>query len=345
MARLFFLLSGEHVTLPSSELKAILETEGHEYSVVGELRQVLRIKASIECVESIVRRAALTRVCCSELFCSKATTAEILRRSRSARFEEYLEKGKTFVVRARRIGESAPRVDSSKLEREIGAIALDRVEQARVRLTNPDATFLGIITEDSFILGCKLAEIQPKPFVERRPRKRPFFHPSAMPAKLARCMVNLAQPKVGDLVLDLFCGTASMLIEAGLIGCRVVGFDVQWRMVRGSLRNLRYYGVMPEGMLRADARCPPIRQVDSMVTDPPYGRSAKTLGRPVNAIVKDFLSTAADCVPRGRRVCVASPKDARIDGMVEGSGFKLVESHYVYVHRSLTREIAVLERV
>jgi len=345
VAKLFFLVSGEHPTLPFSEVKAVLEAEGHRYSVVGQLRQVLRIDADVECVDSIVHRAALTRACCSELFSVKANVAEIFRECRSVSFEKHIRKGKTFVVRVRRIGESAPEIDSVELEQKIGEIILDRVKGVKVRLTDPDVTFFGVLTGDAFVFGRRLAEIPAKPFVERRPRKRPFFHPSAMPAKLARCMVNLAQPRVGDVVLDPFCGTASMLIEAGLIGCRLVGFDVQWRMVRGSLRNLRHYGVEPEGVLRADARYPPVRMVDCVVTDPPYGRSAKTLGREVGDIVKHFLSIAKDCVPRGRRVCVAFPKGVEIGRMAKSSGFKLVESHYVYIHRSLTREIAVLERV
>jgi tRNA (guanine10-N2)-dimethyltransferase len=272
-------------------------------------------------------------------------TPGILRTTQSVQLKEWIKKGDSFVVRVRRIGESAPEVESTDLEKRIGALVLNKVKGTKVKLTNPDLTFFGVLTEGKFIFGAKLAEIYPKPFVERRPRKRPFFHPSAMPAKLARCMVNLAQPKVGDLILDPFCGTASMLIEAGLIGCRVVGMDVQRRMVRGSLRNLCYYGVSREGIVKADARYPPIREVDRIVTDPPYGRAASTLGREIGEIVKDFLSTARSYIPKRRRICIASPESVKIGKMAEELGYKLVESHPVYVHRSLTREVAVLERV
>ncbi len=345
MAKLFFLVSGEHATLPVSELKAILEAEGHSYDIVDRFRQVVRVEAALGCIKPIVRRSALTRVCCAEILCTEAETGKILRQSRLASFEKHVKKGESFVVRVRRIGESAPDVDSVELEREIGAAIWDKVKGVRVNLRAPDVTFFGVLTGGVFVLGRKVAEIIPKAFVERGPRRRPFFHPSAMQAKLARCMVNLAQPRAGELVLDPFCGTASMLIEAGLIGCRVVGFDVQWRMVRGSLRNLDRYGVEADGVLRADARCPPVRAVDCIVTDPPYGRSAKTLGREVSDIVENFLRVATDCIAHGRRVCIAFPKSVGIRKLAEGSGFKVVESHYVYVHRSLTREVAVLERV
>jgi len=345
VASLFFLLSGEHKTLPFAELKAILEAEGYQYRVSGTLNQVVRLETGVECIKAIVKRAALTRVCCAELVYTQAEISKILRETRAVPFENSVKKDQTFVVRVRRIGESSPEVDSMKLERKIGATVLDRVEGSRVNLKNPDLTLFGVITEDKFVLGLKLAEIHAKPYVERRPRKRVFFHPSAMPAKLARCMVNLAQPRAEDIVLDPFCGTGSFLIEAGLIGCRVVGFDVQWRMVRGTLRNLRYYGVDPDGVLRADARHPPLRSVDYIVTDPPYGRSATTLGRNIQEIVRDFLTKTRDCVSRGRRICIAFPKGTRIGGIARRMGFRLIESHSVYVHRSLTRDVAVLERI
>jgi tRNA (guanine10-N2)-dimethyltransferase len=156
--------------------------------------------------------------------------------------------------------------------------------------------------------------------------------------------VNLAQPRKGDLILDPFCGTGGMLVEAGLIGCRVLGFDAKPHMLRGGLKNILHYGIKPEGVAIADARYPPVAKVDCIVTDPPYGRSASTLGTSTRLIVEDFLSAVRDTIPRGRRICMAAPKTVRIDDAGEEAGFKHIESHFVYVHRSLTREIVVFEK-
>ncbi len=108
MSKLFFLLSGEHPTLPFSELKAILEAEGHEYQVLEKLSQVLRVKADIESVKSIEFRSALTRVCGVELLCCSADAEEIFKMARSAPLEEFIQKGESFAVRVRRVRESAP---------------------------------------------------------------------------------------------------------------------------------------------------------------------------------------------------------------------------------------------
>jgi tRNA (guanine10-N2)-dimethyltransferase len=344
VSRLFFLLSGEHPTLPFSELKAVLEAEGHKYQILEKLTQVLRVEANVESVKSLRRRSAMTRVCCLELLCCSANAKEIFEKTRSASLEEFIHEGESFVVRVRRVRESAPHLLGVELERKLGEIILKKAKNVKVDLTNPQKTFFGVLTDDKFLFGLKIAEISPRPFTQRRPRKRPFFHPSAMPPKLARCMVNLAKPKTGQLVLDPFCGTASMLIEAGLIGCRVLGSDAKRHMVEGSLRNLLHYGVKPEGMIVADALKPPAIKADCIVTDPPYGRSATTLGRGTRQIVKDFFSALQDCLAEARRICIAAPKSVKAGRLGEESGLRHIESHFAYVHRSLTREIAVFER-
>jgi len=345
VTKLFFLLSGEHPTLPTSELKSILEAEGFKYRVLQELTQVLRLEADVNSVKSVLIRSAMTRVCATELFTCDANEAEILERMRSMSLEGIIERKESFVARIRRIRGSGPQLTRGELEGKLGKLILNKVGGTRVNLNNPKKTFFGVLTDNRLVFGLKIGEVSPKPFIERRPRKRPFFHPTAMSAKLARCMVNLAQPKVGELVLDPFCGTASMLIEAGLIGCRVVGSDVKRRMVEGSLQNLLCYGVKPEGMAVADARHLPTTKTDCIVTDPPYGRSATTLGWSTQQIMQDFLSTVEDRLQRGRRLCTASPKSIGVVKMGKELGFKHVESHLVPVHGSLTREIVVFERM
>jgi len=302
------------------------------------------VETDVNSVKPVMFRSAMTRVCATELFNCNAKVTDIFKRIHSTPIERIVESGESFVVRIRRIRGNAPHLDRGELERKLGELILNKVKGTRVNLKKPQKTFFGVLTDNKLIFGLKIGEVPPKPFVERRPRKRPFFHPTAMKAKLARCMVNLAQPKAGELVLDPFCGTATMLIEASLIGCRVVGFDVKRRMVEGSLRNLLHYNVRPEGLAVADARHPPAVMADCIVTDPPYGRSATTLGWSTKQIMKKFLPSVEDMLPRGRRICTASPKSIRVGNIGRELGFKHVESHLVYIHRSLTREIAVFER-
>ncbi|MEJ2272074.1 MAG: TRM11 family methyltransferase [Candidatus Bathyarchaeota archaeon] len=343
MEKLFFLVSCEHPTLPISELRAILETEDAKYKILERFTQVLRIESNPICVEAIRFRSALTRVCCKEIFNCKANLQEILGYINSQVIEQYIG-NESFVVRIRRVKGATPELDRVNLEGELGEQILRSNKNSKVDLSKPQKKFFGIITDNRFLFGLVIAEIIPKPFSERRPRRRPFFHPTAMPAKMCRTMVNLSQPKNGDLLLDPFCGTGGMLVEAGLIGCRVIGFDAKPHMLRGGLKNLMHFGINLEGLIIADARFSPVKEVNCIATDPPYGRSASTLGSVTRLIVEDFLYSVADTIPRGRKICMASPKTIHVSETAEDAGFKHLESHFVYVHKSLTREIVVFER-
>lgn len=345
VAKLFFLFSGEHETLPVSELEAILESEDYPFKEIEKLDQTLRIEAEPICAEAVRQRAAFTRICALELFCCKSRIKHIVRDVSHTDFKAVLNYGESFAVRVKRVKGYAANIDVMALERKLGELILHDASKAKVNLENPDKTFIGILTDEKFVFGIRLSEISAKPFVERRPKNKPFFHPSAMMPKIARCMVNLAKPKAGELVFDPFCGTGSMLIEAALIGCRILGLDIQKRMVKGCLKNLAYFNIKPEGIIIGDAKKPPIVKVDCMVTDPPYGRSATTLKRTTRQIIEETLEAIKDMLDKKRLICMAAPKTLNIRQIGLNLGYKHLGSHFVYFHRSLTREIAVFEKV
>jgi tRNA G10 N-methylase Trm11 len=193
VAKLFFLLSGENKTLPASELTAILETEGYAFELVEKLDQTVRLEADQNSVKAVQRRSAYTRICASELFTCRAEETAIMKLADSTNFKSVLKEGESFAVRIKRVRTYAEKIGTMALEGKLGQHILQNTMKTKVNLKTPDKTFIGILTSEKLVFGVKLAEIPPKPFVERRPRKKPFFHPSAMPSKLARCMVNLAR--------------------------------------------------------------------------------------------------------------------------------------------------------
>ena len=343
MDKLFFLLSGEHKTLPYAELKAILEAEKIKFEELDRSTQVIRIEANPKCIENIRLRAALTRVCCIEFFNCVAKYNEILSYVSKVPFENFINDGETFCVRIKRIRGASPHISCLMLEKEIGGEILKKKPKVKVNLENPDKMFFGVLTDGRFIFGLKVAEIDPGEFIERRPSRKPFFHPTAMPAKLARCMVNLARATRGSTVLDPFCGTSSILIEAGLIGCKIIGLDVKKKMIYGSKENLSYFKLKPEALILGDALKPPLKCeiADFIVTDPPYGRSATTMGLKVESVFESFFSNTIEVLSRGGFICVASPSRIGVSKFGVDYGLKHLESHFVYVHGGLTREISV----
>jgi tRNA (guanine10-N2)-dimethyltransferase len=344
VVKLFFLLSGENETLPSAELSAILEAEGFKFSILEKLDQIIRVKADINCIKYIYLRSAYTRICALELFTCDANEKIIIDSINNIKLNGFINENKSFAVRIKRIRNYAKKQIVMRLERKIGKIILENTRKTRVNLTSPDNIFIGILTSGKFVFGLKIAAISPKPFGERRPRKKPFFHPSAMPSKLARSMVNLARAKKNNLILDPFCGTGSTLIEATFISCRTVGLDAQRKMIKGCKKNLEHFNINPEGLILADARKHPILKVDCVVTDPPYGRCCSTMKSTTKKIVEDVLSEVTSLLDKGDKICIASPKSIHLSVVGERKGYKHLESHFVYVHGSLTREIAVFEK-
>lgn len=343
MAKLFFLISGEYESLSFSELKAILETEGHIHCITEKLDQTVRLESDLQCIPDIQHRSAYTRICALELFTSEATEEAIARATSATDFNEVLEEGESFAVRIRRVKEYSAKSETMRLERQLGNLILKSTFNTNVNLEKPTKTFFGVLTNHQLIFGLRLAEIQPKPFVERRPRKKSFFHPSAMNAKLARCMVNLAHARSGETVLDPFCGTGTTIVEATMIGCKAVGIDVQRRMAEGTKRNLIQFG-LNSAVLVADARKLPLTKIDAVVTDPPYGKSATTLKTSTKALVENILSSSKPLLSKGQRICIASPKTLQVAEIGTALNYKHVESHFAYVHRTLTREIAVFQK-
>jgi len=344
VAKIFFLLSGEFESLSFAELKAILEVEGYAYTVTEKLDLTARIEADVESIRQVVRRSAYTRVCALELFTCPASNNAITETANAVDFKTVLGEGETFEVRIRRIKEYSTKDATMALESLLGKLILQNVKHAKVNLTKPDKTFFGILTSGKLVFGLKLAEVQPKPFVERRPRKKPFFHPSAMNSKLARCMVNLAHAEENAYLLDPFCGTGTTIIEASLIGVRAIGIDAQRRMAEGAKRNVKHFGLNAEAIVIADARKLPLTHISCVVTDPPYGRSATTLKSNTKAIVEGILTSARELLGKGQRICIASPKTIGISAVGTQLGYKHLESHFAYVHRTLTREVAVFEK-
>jgi tRNA (guanine10-N2)-dimethyltransferase len=341
---LFFLLSGENETLPRSELKAILETEGYVFNEMEQFDQVLRLDVDIKCVNAVKKRSAYTRICALELFACEASMTEILQKANSIRFRDMLKNGEAFSVRIKRVKTYSEDLNTMTLEAALGKVVLQSAENVKVNLDTPDKTFIGVLTSNKLIFGVKLAEVETKPYVTRRPRKKPFFHPSAMQSKLARCMVNLSHARACELLLDPFCGTGSILIEASLIGCHVIGIDVQPRMAKGCAENLQHFKLDYQGLIIADGREPPLLRVDHIVTDPPYGRSATTMKSNTKLIIEALLTSAQSMLRKGQRICIAAPKTLNIVQVGTSLGYKHVESHFAYVHRTLTREIAVFEK-
>ena len=341
----FLLLSGENPTLPRAEVAAILDSERCPVADVLEYHRIVRLRTTQLGVQAVARRAAYTRTACREIFSCEANESKILEMVGTTSFNEFLNQGEAFKVEVVNMSlhHSHEPVDTRVLEAKIGRAILDEVPRARVDLSRDSKTFCGVATSESFLLGLSL-DAEERGFGARRLHSRPFFHPSAMQPKLARCMVNLSRARPGEVFLDAFCGTGSQLVEAASIGCTVLGSDIDPRMIRGAAQNLLFSCAGEHHLCVADARSVPFKSFDSCASDPPYGRGSSTHGAQAGSLVRGFLARAIDALGRGDYLCLAFPEGGGIREFGVDAGFKVLETHLVREHKSLTREVAVLKK-
>ncbi|TMI13432.1 methyltransferase domain-containing protein [Candidatus Bathyarchaeota archaeon] len=340
-ARFFFILSGEHSTLPLAELKAILQAYSIDYRIVGSFYKLIEVEADHAKLELIAGRGGYVDEMGEEVLHTEDNISSIKEGVESADLEQFLSSEDTFSVRVLRFGGVSKDLSRVHLESYLGGLLAEKTG-AKVDLRSPKKPFRGILAGSLFHLGL-ITHQRPKGSIHRRrPRKRAVFHPSTMPPKLARCLVNLSEVRDGETFLDPFCGVGGIAIEASLLGCEVVGVDALSRMVRSARRNLAHFGLKSYGLLRGDARNLPLRSADAIATDPPYGTGASTLKSTTKDILASFLPQAKVILSPGGKVVFASPLGTGAVDLAESHGFKVFDRHELYVHRSLTREILVL---
>jgi tRNA (guanine10-N2)-dimethyltransferase len=319
-----FEVLGENEHLGTAEILGVLDSEGTEYSKIEEDEGVLILESSLP-KGTFAERLGLTRTI--DEFLISGDQDNVIRY-----FEDADIKAESFCVRARRIRDNLPDISASEFQKRIGGILSKRY---KVELEKPDKEIRVIISK-RLHTGVKLGDISRKEFEDRRVQFRPFFSPISLHPKLARALVNLSRIKKGNTILDPFCGTGGILIEAAMIGARIAGSDVSSEMVTGCRKNLEASGHNGE-IFESDISDigNHIGPVDAVATDPPYGRSASTGGEDIGDLYERSFVSFKKVLKKGGHIAIILPnKESQEIGAVH---FELKESYDVRVHGSLTR--------
>lgn len=369
--QLAFELSGEHETLPKSEVLACLRALNIPYTEKTFSDGILVVDAQLspggKTFNVLSKRLGMTHYIYEIRGESKPKpekAEDILALIKNADIHGIMKQERTFAVRVRVKQKDTPlflsegkRPLSSKrdLERKAGEII--KRKGYEVDLTNPAKTFVLLFAKNTCFLCSLVHSTDKKQFGGRRPHLRPFFLPGVITPKIARALVNLSEIKEGGgVLLDPFCGTGGILIEAGLIGgaTTLVGIDVQKKMARGAEANLRFYGLYAN-LVVGDASKMALRDdsVDAIVTDPPYGRSSLVSGvgyftaesRSLfrESLYRNALAEFHRVLKKRGKVVVISNSDS-IYSLSREYGFRILNRCKYRVHKSLSRYVAVLEK-
>ena len=243
--------------------------------------------------------------------------------------------GKTFRVKAKRLGDQNPD-EGQSLSRNIGRLIARRY---KVDLDAPEVE-LRILMASKIHAGILVGEVDRSSFEARKSEYRPFSHPISLHPRLAKALVNLAGIKPGQTILDPFCGTGGILLEAGLIGCKILGGDIDQRMIDGSIQNLEHYGIMEPDIRKIDVS-DWSEKVDAIATDPPYGRSASTAKEPIDSLYKRAFEMSQSVLKPGGKLAIVLPDEKH----VKLSSLELEMIQPIRVHRSLTRYFCLFRKI
>ena len=335
--------SQEHPELPLAELKAVIECENINAEIDSITEGLVVLKGIsednfMEYYQILTRRLGYTHEIHEHIL--KTDVEKLDTDVLDVDWSNFIDKN--FAVRVKRIRSE---IDTVGYERKLGTLILENSDDIKVNLSNPNTLVRVVAYGDELYVGIERIKLNKKHFEESKPHKRPFFYPGSMNPKLARCMVNLSRIKEGELLLDPFCGTGGILIEAGLIGCKVVGSDIYWKMQNGTAINLDHYGITDYRTFHLDVReLKMYEKVSSVVTDPPYGISTSTGDVDGDDIFKEFFYAIYDNMKDDAYLCMASPHYVDLKPMVDEVGFVIVEEYGIKMHRSLTRIISVIRK-
>ncbi len=273
-------------------------------------------------------------------------------------------------------------------ERELAGFIWPNLKAPKANLDNPE-TLIELFFLNDEVYCCKNIFINREQFSKRKPHLRPEHSPISLNPKLARAMVNLTgiktapnkkfnkkdslslhnknknktKSKFSDsnaLVIDPFCGIGGILIEAGLMGFDVVGYDIDEVNLRKAEINLKHYGIKNFRLSRQDStkewpcnepcnencREKPAKYV---VADLPYGRSTKLSDNMENLYLNFIINLRRMKV---KSAVITFPNNANYKKLINAvnhkklikcSKLKIKHEFKIYIHKSLTKNVVVLE--
>jgi tRNA G10 N-methylase Trm11 len=225
---------------------------------------------------------------------------------------------------------------------------LDGIREAglkKVRLLRPEGNELlseRVLTREAldvvafpyhggFALG-PTAWVPDSAAMRQRGTRKPSPHPDiSLSPRLARTLVNLAGLKSGQTLLDPFCGSGTILVEACARSLRCLGVDSRSSRVQEARENIRWSigGVTDRGydIRKGDARdlSRMLRgtKVDAVVTEPlllpqlharPKTSTAREMIGESARVYNDSLAAMAESIHSEGRIVVVVPVIQTMEG-------------------------------
>lgn len=263
----------------------------------------------------------------------------------------------------------------SQLKRPVRFLSFETSGHSLVALRKQHVAEYSLIEDSGQLLWGKTVWVQDADDWSFRDRRRPYqdIKRGMMPPKLSRILVNLAsQGRVGTL-LDPYCGTGTLLMEAMLTDVSVVGSDNDPKAVEGAEKNLLWlidkyqiknkkYELFCSDATHIDQK---LTKVDFIATEPYLGPllearalpsfdKLKNIAKGLDKLYRGSLNSWHKLLDSGSRVVIVIPeidaygrsfKTLDIDDL-KRLGYNYVASvAYRKPQAVVVRNITILERI
>lgn len=317
--------------LSELELDSLFEIFDEKYSKKKENNFII-INTNFKKIYDLCERSSLIKSCFKII---KITEFKNL----SKTFSEISEKIKCpYKIRVK---DTIKKINSVKLEKELSGILWSSLKNPSVDLERPKTSIYVFLTNKKAYITELIWKIKPNRFKDTEPNSKPGFHPTVLRPWLARVLINLSRAK--NNLLDPFCGTGAVIIEAARMNIQTTGCDLDSRMIDKTKKNLKFYKINSD-IKRLDATTLSKhfnKKFNSIATDPPYKRSSFSSKENLSELYCEFFKEANKILKRNGYISLMIPKGTKIK---LPESLKLKYKADLYVHRGLTRRILVIQK-
>ncbi len=191
-------------------------------------------------------------------------------------------------------------------------------------LTPPNNEILAAFTE-KYLYIARTMVVYDSMLQQYRDESRPYISSEISTSpKVCRTLLNLAGARPGDTVLDPFCGTGTLLIEAAMLGMKCIGVDIEGDQVQGTKSNLLWFArdsgqKIEFQVIRGDSRQLSEliqKQVDAVAFEPNLGpvssaqpdmENAEDTIRELTDLYNEVLGQIGDVLRPDGRVAMTIP--------------------------------------
>ena len=322
-------LGGENTDLGKYEALELLKFQKYSPFLEKDYESIIVISTSKKIEKHIIARLSMTkRISCIVFTSDKENIKDIL-----TDLEEINIDDLNFAIR---------QIGGEKLESEKTAILIGEKISTKndTNLDTPQVTVL-FYQNKEFFISLKYAEIDTgyKRCLNHHISNRPYFSPIGIHPRIARAMINLSNCANDKTIIDPFCGTGGILIEAADMGLKVTGIDLKEKMIEFSKGNLKHYG-FKGNLINSDFKEITNVELGSIVCDPPYGIASTSGGENIKELMERSLDIFQKCMENKQRLVLAV-SDSK---MIIHENLTQIYKFEWYIHKSLTRNIIVLEK-